>query len=282
MITIMTCPKMGDKGSDVTVLQRVLKEKGYDVGTIDGVFGIRTFGQVQKFQSENSINASGLIGPKTLAALGLIVDTPIATTKPLSGRHARHLHPDLRIKIESKLYSLDELKMKRTDEQVIAVATALDALAIREVGGNNMGHDVGIIQSIIGQVSEQGTGDAWCMSTVQCIVAFIEDLNQIASPILASESCLEVWHDAEAKGLGLSRPEIGSFFIAEHGNSGLGHTGTIVGLNGSQMHTFEGNTGNGSLRDGDGAYMRTRLTTMLGNNFPVRGFVKIYPKAERV
>ena len=62
--------KMGSRGADVTYLQQRLTAKGYGVGKIDGIFGIKTLEAVKAFQAEHNLTVDGIVGPKTWAALG--------------------------------------------------------------------------------------------------------------------------------------------------------------------------------------------------------------------
>ena len=63
--------KKGDNGDDVRQLQTALTDAGYDLGKIDGDFGIKTQRAVVCFQFEQSLEVDGICGPKTRAALGL-------------------------------------------------------------------------------------------------------------------------------------------------------------------------------------------------------------------
>ena len=56
--------KKGASGKDVEKLQRLLGEKGYQVG-VDGVFGQATDDAVRKFQKENGLAADGIVGQQT-------------------------------------------------------------------------------------------------------------------------------------------------------------------------------------------------------------------------
>jgi lysozyme family protein len=58
----------GSKGSAVTQLQNLLRNKGYSV-VADGDFGPKTEAAVKKFQSSKGLVADGVVGPKTWAAL---------------------------------------------------------------------------------------------------------------------------------------------------------------------------------------------------------------------
>jgi len=65
--------KLGDKGKQVTLLQRALKRLGYSPGTIDGKYGPSTQRAVARFQSAAKLATDGILGPKTLAALAQAV-----------------------------------------------------------------------------------------------------------------------------------------------------------------------------------------------------------------
>lgn len=60
----------GSQGDDVLSLQRRLKEKGFNPGALDGVFGPGTEAAVLAFQQSDGLEADGIVGPQTAAALG--------------------------------------------------------------------------------------------------------------------------------------------------------------------------------------------------------------------
>lgn len=61
--------RVGASGPDVRELQKLLRQVGFDVKTIDGEFGPGTKKAVQAFQSARSLEASGTVGKLTVAAL---------------------------------------------------------------------------------------------------------------------------------------------------------------------------------------------------------------------
>lgn len=191
----------------------------------------------------------------------------------------RKLHPELQRKLDAALGLPRYFAAKKIPECVTLVAYAINALQINECGGNNQGHDVGLIQSIIGQITESGDGQPWCMSLVQCIIAYLEGRFGIVSDVPASEHCLTVARGAyRFPGLITHVAEPGSFWIAQHGDSEQGHTGVVLSVdiaNGT-MTTFEGNTSDSSIRDGDGAHIRTR-NLMINGNLKTMLFVRVYP-----
>lgn len=63
--------KYGSRGNDVKTVQSKLKNWGYYSGGIDGVFGSETKKALVSFQKKNGLTADGIVGSKTLSALGL-------------------------------------------------------------------------------------------------------------------------------------------------------------------------------------------------------------------
>lgn len=61
--------RIGSRSADVTYLQQRLTAKGYGVGKIDGIFGIKTLEAVKAYQAENNLNIDGVVGIKTWASL---------------------------------------------------------------------------------------------------------------------------------------------------------------------------------------------------------------------
>lgn len=63
--------KQGSSGPDVTNLQQRLKDLGFDPNGVDGHFGPGTRDAVIAFQQSKGLQADGIVGPETLAALQL-------------------------------------------------------------------------------------------------------------------------------------------------------------------------------------------------------------------
>lgn len=63
--------KQGSTGSTVKTMQKKLKNWGYYKGAVDGIFGSGTKKAVIYFQKKNGLTADGIVGKKTLAALGM-------------------------------------------------------------------------------------------------------------------------------------------------------------------------------------------------------------------
>ncbi len=73
-----TCPtlSMGSRGPDVTRLQQLLRNAGFDPGPIDGIFGTRTQAAVIAFQRSRNLVPDGIVGVNTWTALGVTCVTP--------------------------------------------------------------------------------------------------------------------------------------------------------------------------------------------------------------
>ncbi len=57
--------------SDIKLVQKKLKNWGYYTGAVDGIYGSQTKAAVVKFQRRNGLVVDGIVGNKTLAALGI-------------------------------------------------------------------------------------------------------------------------------------------------------------------------------------------------------------------
>lgn len=67
------CPVLaiGSRGPSVRHLQELLKNAGYDPGTVDGIFGPKTQAAVMAFQRDSHIAVDGIVGIRTWTALGV-------------------------------------------------------------------------------------------------------------------------------------------------------------------------------------------------------------------
>lgn len=60
--------RRGSRGDDVVALQSALVAAGYEID-VDGIFGAGTEEAVVQFQSDNDLDADGIVGRNTWAAL---------------------------------------------------------------------------------------------------------------------------------------------------------------------------------------------------------------------
>lgn len=66
---------------DIKAIQAALKERGYEVGAVDGIQGPKTINAIKQFQIDNGLVSDGVAGPLTQAKLAAPV-TKQMTTSP--------------------------------------------------------------------------------------------------------------------------------------------------------------------------------------------------------
>lgn len=65
----MNTLRNGSKGTQVKVLQWLLSLNGYNVGTVDGIFGSKTLAAVKAYQQAKGLTVDGVVGKNTWKAL---------------------------------------------------------------------------------------------------------------------------------------------------------------------------------------------------------------------
>lgn len=77
-------PKLYDHSKAVGIVQKALKVKGYSI-KVDNDFGPKTEEVVRRFQRDHGMKGSGVMGPRTIKALGLKVFTNKPKPTPTTG-----------------------------------------------------------------------------------------------------------------------------------------------------------------------------------------------------
>jgi len=287
-IVIRSVPKFGDVSQDTVILQRTLKDRGFDPGTPDGIFMNKTKAAVAAAQKAFGSAGTGVIGPMTLDFLDLIV-VPVSpvtgettVTQDFVGKKDRKIHPAMRLMIEAHLFPRGRVgeAWLKGDLQAcfIEVCRAMAKIKIVEKGGNNKGYEVGLVQSIIGADTTKGDGAAWCLSLAQHPIAMIEDFFGFESPVLDSEHCVTTFNAAKkVPGLVVSECEPGTLALGRKGTTSSGHAMCVVQkLANGKMLTYEGNTSVTDIRDGDGSGLKNRDQKANGS-LATLGFVRVSP-----
>ncbi len=75
----------GSRGNQVIQVQQKLSQYGDYKGAVDGVFGQSTYEAVVNFQRRNGLNADGVVGSATAAALGISLTTASGGAAPGDG-----------------------------------------------------------------------------------------------------------------------------------------------------------------------------------------------------
>ncbi|NLB80865.1 MAG: spore cortex-lytic enzyme [Clostridiaceae bacterium] len=69
--TTPTLSKLGSRGEEVRQIQTKLKNWGYNISSIDGIYGLNTRNAVMQFQRNNGLSVDGIAGAQTLGAMGI-------------------------------------------------------------------------------------------------------------------------------------------------------------------------------------------------------------------
>ena len=84
MSSVRPTLRKGDRGVYVVEMQEILSMTGYDCGTVDGIFGVKTFNALVLFQTEAKLDPDGVCGPKTWKALDIAeAQAPMAPAEPV-------------------------------------------------------------------------------------------------------------------------------------------------------------------------------------------------------
>lgn len=67
----LSLSKIGSRGNEVRQIQQALSDRGYSLGTVDGIFGTRTLSALKKYQSDHRLKIDGIAGEETLRSLGI-------------------------------------------------------------------------------------------------------------------------------------------------------------------------------------------------------------------
>ncbi|WP_313529753.1 spore cortex-lytic enzyme [Anaerotignum sp.] len=74
--TVAQLVTWGTRGELVQQTQQRLKDLGFYRGTVDGIFGEKTYEAILEFQEANNLTPDGIAGDATLNALGIITGQP--------------------------------------------------------------------------------------------------------------------------------------------------------------------------------------------------------------
>lgn len=155
----------------------------------------------------------------------------------------------------------DSLSEKPIDPPASSMVDAFIAIAraevgVREEGGNNRGRRVQQYQN--GASWLGGTGWAWCAAFV--CWCFDELAERFTLPFSTPEGAGAFWFEdwAKQQGLAILKPDAvirkGDLIIYEYSHIGIAVSDEKAG----KFQVVEGNTNDGSSRDGDGVFEKTK------------------------
>lgn len=174
------------------------------------------------------------------------------------------------LKPELKQFLFDRMG---TPEVVLAHA-ALACVGVKETKPNG-GPLVELFQSTVGDAR----GESWCLSFVQSMIAYVEEMTGAKSPLNATEWVAELVKGNDHPALWRSEPRQGLLAVWLDQASLRGHIGIVAAPPSvaGWFYTVEGNTVArlGSQREGDGVYVRERFTGPLGS-MAFKGFLRAF------
>jgi hypothetical protein len=148
-----------------------------------------------------------------------------------------------------------------------ALEIAISQNGVEEVPrGSNAGKDVETYLRSVGL----GKGYAWCMAFVYwCVGKAAAEMN-IKNPLVRTAGVMVQWNSTTLRKLPKTSRAIkaGDIFIMEFGN-GKGHGGFVEKVQGSIIHTIEGNTNEDGSREGYQVARRQRTITSF------KGFIQL-------
>lgn len=125
------------------------------------------------------------------------------------------------------------------------VETARKYVGIKETGGNNQGELIQKFQKAVDGVAQ---GEPYCLGFCQFVANEVCEHYEVTNPLFKTEHCQTLFDKTQP----IYRRAIaseGTIFIKKNRTSMNGHAG--INTNGG---TIEGNTNDGTSRDGDGVY----------------------------
>jgi hypothetical protein len=125
---------------------------------------------------------------------------------------------------------------------------------VREKTGNNDGRKIELFQETIGSAVRE----PYCLAGCQTMIAFVEKVYGIKSPIAATEHCMTAWRETDQRNRVQYAPNPGAIGIYNHRGTDSGHatmfiegiSETVGGVNRKYAHNVEWNTTSGETADG--------------------------------
>lgn len=99
-------PDDGSSSIGTTELQRLLSNRGYYFGPIDGIYGRESQRAVRQFQRANGLTVDGIAGPQTIAYLDSANSGYVPTTAPFDGGRDIVYSPSYTREVQSRLRAL--------------------------------------------------------------------------------------------------------------------------------------------------------------------------------
>lgn len=246
VLKVRQIPQVGDKTSDVGILQQALNAKGAGL-KVDNDYGILTRKATSKFQKANGLTGTGVVGEKTLAKLGIVVTNESETPPPVK-----------------EPIGLGEITREMIADAAIAVIEKDISERLRETNGSNRSPRIDEFNrrahSYMG--APYCASGGWCAWDDACTKLGLKNpLKPTASSqAFRKTTYIPAKYIRDFDELG-RRGDTATLQVV--GDTSRGHHTTLSGnqMNGVPFFdTVEYNTNGLGERDGDGAYRQRRST----------------------
>lgn len=241
----------GSIGHEVALIQSFLKQKGYNITTVDGEFGPETKAAVRTYQKDKGISVDGWVGNHTLLFMAKdgfkMKEERGAAVSPVL---VKKFIEDL-IKRASEYEGYYEIKSNQDWDDP-------DIFGVQKEASDKLKKDMDKIKG-------WEPGYPYCAAYVGAFVTRALQDNK-----LSTEKFLNLWTAHVMtnvryllnKNILSITPSLGSIWLARFGSTDSGHTGVVIDIKGDNIITIEGNTSPGATadpdkqRNGDGIYKR--------------------------
>ena len=179
----------------------------------------------------------------------------------------RHIQPEMFNLILKKLEhngeAQENMRLKKDPRRLLVIAAPL-FVGVREKTGHNDGPIIELIQKTIGGAYRE----PYCLAFAQTLIAFVEKVYGIESPIHPTEHCMTCWRNSPKHSRVLFSPDPGAITIYNHQGTDSGHAAifieSITERKEKFAHNVEANTTGGVdpygaiVREGGGIYWTKR------------------------
>lgn len=158
------------------------------------------------------------------------------------------------------------------NECLALVAEACARSGIREKSAND-GPWIKLFQQTVGDAAQE----PWCLAFLQSLIAYVEELKGVTSPLPATEHCGDFWNRAKNYHTAPMGAR-GDIIVWSLLGTAQGHCGLITKASSLLYETVEGNTTSGGaaiVREGDGIYARKRAKGG-SKTFAERGILRAF------
>lgn len=181
----------------------------------------------------------------------------------------RELQPELFEAIDQacREHELFHTMVEMKNWRVLMANVASSFLDIKEETGKNDGYLIELIQKT---VDDKAQGEPYCLAFVMTVLAYVERVTGLTSPIIATESVMQLWNSLNVQDKTRDYPRPGYIAIWNHAGSSRGHAGIVYEVFPTYFTCIEGNSRSGELQfsgnvEGQGIFLKKRTYASVGS-----------------